>query len=65
LSAATIKPHAGRYHQRSRYSEPTNDHIPLASDAPHDGFKQSAFGKDLSAEAVGDYLVTKHVIIAR
>ncbi|MEI7848347.1 MAG: gamma-aminobutyraldehyde dehydrogenase [Chloroflexota bacterium] len=42
-----------------------NDHIPLASEAPHGGFKQSGFGKDLSAEAVGDYLVTKHVMIGQ
>ena len=42
-----------------------NDHIPLASETPHGGFKQSGFGKDLSTEAVGDYLVTKHVMIAR
>ena len=42
-----------------------NDHIPLASETPHGGFKQSGFGKDLSAEAVGDYQVTKHVMIAR
>ena len=42
-----------------------NDHIPLASETPHGGFKQSGFGKDLSAEAVGDYLVTKHVMMAR
>ena len=40
-----------------------NDHIPLTSEAPHGGFKQSGFGKDLSAEAVGDYLITKHVMI--
>ncbi|MCJ2164370.1 MULTISPECIES: aminobutyraldehyde dehydrogenase [unclassified Pseudodesulfovibrio] len=40
-----------------------NDHLPLASETPHGGFKQSGFGKDLSAEAVGDYLVTKHVMI--
>jgi len=40
-----------------------NDHIPLASEAPHGGFKQSGFGKDLSAEAVSDYRVTKHVMI--
>lgn len=40
-----------------------NDHIPLASETPHGGFKQSGFGKDLSAEAVGDYLITKHVMI--
>jgi len=42
-----------------------NDHIPLASETPHGGFKQSGFGKDLSIEAVGDYLVTKHVMIAQ
>ena len=42
-----------------------NDHIPLASEAPHGGFKQSGFGKDLSAEAVGDYLITKHVMIGQ
>ena len=42
-----------------------NDHIPLTSEAPHGGFKQSGFGKDLSAEAVGDYQITKHVMIAQ
>lgn len=41
-----------------------NDHMPLASEGPHGGFKQSGFGKDLSAEAVGDYLITKHVMIS-
>lgn len=40
-----------------------NDHIPLASEAPHGGFKQSGFGKDLSEEAVLDYTITKHVMI--
>jgi betaine-aldehyde dehydrogenase len=40
-----------------------NDHIPLASETPHGGFKQSGFGKDLSSEAVGDYLITKHVMV--
>jgi betaine-aldehyde dehydrogenase len=40
-----------------------NDHLPLASEGPHGGFKQSGFGKDMSAEAVGDYQITKHVMI--
>ena len=40
-----------------------NDHIPLASETPHGGFKQSGMGKDLSAEAVSDYKITKHVMI--
>jgi betaine-aldehyde dehydrogenase len=41
-----------------------NDHIPLTSETPHGGFKQSGFGKDLSAEAVGDYQISKHVMVA-
>jgi betaine-aldehyde dehydrogenase len=40
-----------------------NDHLPLTSEGPHGGFKQSGFGKDMSAEAVGDYLITKHVMV--
>jgi betaine-aldehyde dehydrogenase len=40
-----------------------NDHIPLTSETPHGGFKQSGFGKDLSAEAVNDYRITKHVMV--
>lgn len=41
-----------------------NDHIPLTSETPHGGFKQSGFGKDLSAESVADYQITKHVMVA-
>lgn len=40
-----------------------NDHMPLASEAPHGGFKQSGFGKDMSMESVHDYTITKHVMI--
>lgn len=40
-----------------------NNHIPLASETPHGGFKQSGFGKDLSVEAVKDYQITKHVMV--
>jgi betaine-aldehyde dehydrogenase len=39
-----------------------NDHIPLASEMPHGGFKQSGYGKDLSMYAVEDYTVVKHVM---
>jgi betaine-aldehyde dehydrogenase len=42
-----------------------NDHISLTSETPHGGFKQSGFGKDLSAEAVADYQITKHVMISQ
>ena len=41
-----------------------NDHLPVASEAPHGGFKQSGFGKDLSSEAMGDYQITKHVMVS-
>jgi betaine-aldehyde dehydrogenase len=40
-----------------------NDHLPLASEAPHGGFKQSGFGKDLSEEAVLEYSVTQHLML--
>jgi betaine-aldehyde dehydrogenase len=40
-----------------------NDHMPLTSETPHGGFKQSGFGKDLSHESVKNYKVTKHVMI--
>jgi betaine-aldehyde dehydrogenase len=39
-----------------------NDHIPLASEMPHGGFKQSGYGKDLSMYAVEDYTIVKHVM---
>ncbi|MDR9828723.1 gamma-aminobutyraldehyde dehydrogenase [Vibrio sp. FNV 38] len=41
-----------------------NDHLPLTSETPHGGFKQSGFGKDLSSEAISDYLISKHVMVA-
>jgi betaine-aldehyde dehydrogenase len=40
-----------------------NDHMPLTSETPHGGFKQSGFGKDLSHESVKNYKVTKHVMV--
>lgn len=39
-----------------------NDHLPLASEMPHGGFKQSGFGKDLSAWALEEYTAVKHVM---
>jgi betaine-aldehyde dehydrogenase len=39
-----------------------NDHIPLVSEMPHGGFKQSGYGKDLSMYALEDYTVVKHVM---
>jgi acyl-CoA reductase-like NAD-dependent aldehyde dehydrogenase len=39
-----------------------NDHIPLTSEMPHGGFKQSGYGKDLSVYSLEDYTVVKHVM---
>jgi betaine-aldehyde dehydrogenase len=39
-----------------------NDHIPLVSEMPHGGFKQSGYGKDLSVYSLEDYTVLKHVM---
>jgi betaine-aldehyde dehydrogenase len=41
-----------------------NDHIPLASEMPHGGFKQSGYGKDLSMYALEDYTDVKHVMVS-
>jgi betaine-aldehyde dehydrogenase len=40
-----------------------NDHIPLVSEMPHGGYKQSGYGKDLSVYALEDYTDIKHVMI--
>jgi betaine-aldehyde dehydrogenase len=39
-----------------------NNHIPLVSEMPHGGFKQSGYGKDLSMYSLEDYTVVKHVM---
>ncbi len=41
-----------------------NDHIPLASEMPHGGFKQSGYGRDLSMYALEDYTEVKHVMVS-
>lgn len=39
-----------------------NDHLPLVSEMPHGGFKQSGMGKDLSHYALEEYTIVKHVM---
>lgn len=39
-----------------------NDHIPLAAEMPHGGYKQSGYGKDLSIYSLEDYTNIKHVM---
>ena len=40
-----------------------NDHLPIASEAPHGGVKGSGFGKDMSQESLTEYSVTRHIMI--
>jgi betaine-aldehyde dehydrogenase len=39
-----------------------NDHLPITSEMPHGGYKQSGFGKDMSIYALEDYTQIKHVM---
>jgi betaine-aldehyde dehydrogenase len=39
-----------------------NCHIPLVAEMPHGGFKQSGYGKDLSAYSLEEYTRIKHVM---
>ena len=38
-----------------------NDHIPIVSEMPHGGFRQSGFGKDMSGYSFDEYTNVKHV----
>jgi 1-pyrroline dehydrogenase len=40
-----------------------NDHIPIVSEMPHGGFKQSGYGKDMSIYAIEHYTEIKHVMV--
>jgi 1-pyrroline dehydrogenase len=39
-----------------------NDHLPICSEMPHGGFKESGYGKDMSAYSVEEYTRVKHVM---
>ena len=41
-----------------------NTHFMLVNEMPHGGLKQSGYGKDMSAYALEDYTVVRHVMIA-
>ncbi len=40
-----------------------NDHLPISSEMPHGGYKQSGFGKDMSQYSFDEYTQVKHVMI--
>jgi betaine-aldehyde dehydrogenase len=40
-----------------------NDHITMATEMPHGGYKQSGYGKDMSMYALEDYTQIKHVMV--
>jgi len=40
-----------------------NNHITMASEMPHGGYKESGYGKDMSMYSVEDYTEVKHVMV--
>jgi len=40
-----------------------NDHLPLTSEMPHGGYKESGIGKDMSMYSFEEYTQIKHVMI--
>ena len=42
-----------------------NDHIPIISEMPHGGYKQSGAGKDMSQYSLDEYTNVKHVMYDR
>jgi len=42
-----------------------NDHIPIISEMPHGGYKQSGYGKDMSQYSLDEYTQVKHVMYDR
>ena len=41
-----------------------NDHlVPIASEMPHGGYKQSGYGKDMSLYSMEEYTQVKHVVV--
>jgi betaine-aldehyde dehydrogenase len=40
-----------------------NDHITFCSEMPHGGYKETGYGRDLSAYALEDYTEIKHVMV--
>ncbi|XVQ08619.1 gamma-aminobutyraldehyde dehydrogenase [Spirillospora sp. CA-255316] len=39
-----------------------NDHLPVVSEMPHGGFKQSGYGKDMSIYGLEEYTRIKHIM---
>lgn len=40
-----------------------NDHLPIASEAPHGGIKGSGFGKDMGMHSLLEYTETHHIMV--
>ncbi len=40
-----------------------NDHMPIAAEMPHAGFKQSGNGTDISIYSLQEYTEIKHVMV--
>lgn len=65
LAASAWTTDVVRAHRASREMQAgcvwINDHIPIVSEMPHGGYKQSGFGKDMSNFSFEEYTQIKHV----
>jgi betaine-aldehyde dehydrogenase len=65
LAASAWTTDVVRAHRASREIEAgcvwINDHIPIVSEMPHGGYKQSGYGKDMSTYSFEEYTQIKHV----
>lgn len=41
-----------------------NTRLPLVSEMPHDGYKQSGYGKDMGIFSIEEYTQIKHVMVS-
>ena len=55
--------HAGEPTRSSSAPSGSTTTVPLVSEMPHGGFKQSGVGKDMSVYAIEAYTELKHVMI--
>ena len=67
LAASAWTSDVRRAHRASREIEAgcvwINDHIPIVSEMPHGGYKQSGMGKDMSQYSFDEYTQVKHVSV--
>jgi betaine-aldehyde dehydrogenase len=64
LASSSDERRSGHARRTALDSAPSGQRsIPIASEMPHGGFKQSGMGKDMSAHSLEHYTELKHVMV--